>query len=434
VSEEPGADIELDAAQATRSRRGWRVANPWASLRGLPREIWVLCLATLVNRVGTMALLFLVLYLTARGWTARDAGLLVSAYGVGSVIASPLGGRLSDRIGAHRVVLGSLVFAGAILILYPLVDGRVAIFAVTMLWSLTAEAYRPASFTLVSHAARPEQRRAAFAAHRAAVNIGASLGPALGGFLARVAMPALFVVDGLTSLAAAAVLWFANRGREKHTGAIAPADVTTEETRETGAPHAGRLGLLADRRFVRLLIGVLLLATVFFQVVSTLALDLVRGQGMSESSLGLLYALNAVLVVLFEIPLSVRLGAWPAPRALGLGALFISAGIGATAFAHDFLTAAVTVVVWSVGEMLVFPSGSSYVSEITSAARRGEAMGLYTAAFGAGFILAPLLGTWALGRWGADVTWASAFALGCVAATMLVRLDAPAREVVPSAA
>jgi predicted MFS family arabinose efflux permease len=419
VSEDGGSARRIDTP---RLRPRLRIPNPWAALAGMPRDVWMLCAATLVNRAGTMALLFLVLYLTERGWSAREAGWVVSVFGIGSLVAAPLGGRLCDRIGARRVVLGSLALAGVFLIVYPFATGRIAVYGLTLLWSLSGEAFRPASYTLVSHAAPAAQQRPAFAALRMSINLGASVGPALGGFLARVWMPALFLVDGVTSIAAAVVLWWSGRRRR------GSPDAAVAGAGHPAHPSTSRFGLLADSRIVRLLAGMLLLTTVFFQIMSALPLDLVRGQGMSEAELGLLFGLNALLVVLFEVPLSVRLGTWPASRAMAIGALLIAAGVGATAFAHDFATAAVTVVVWSLGEMVLFPTASAYVSEITTPARRGEAMGLYTAAFGAGFILAPLLGTWALERWGADRMWFGAFVAGCIAAASLARLHTAKNE------
>ena len=48
--------------------------NPWSGLKGLPRGMWVLALSTLVNRLGTMVVFFLALYLVqGRGWTEAQA-------------------------------------------------------------------------------------------------------------------------------------------------------------------------------------------------------------------------------------------------------------------------------------------------------------------------------------------------------------------------
>ena len=95
--------------------RQWIVPrmNLWRSLRGLPRDLWVLSVATLINRLGTMAIPFLVLYLTRElGWSAPRAGLALGVYGAGSIIAAPISGRLCDRIGGLPIIRASLLGAG----------------------------------------------------------------------------------------------------------------------------------------------------------------------------------------------------------------------------------------------------------------------------------------------------------------------------------
>src|SRR5258706_2570861 len=73
----------------------------WRALRGLPREVWVLFAATLVNRMGTMALPFLVLYLTrSLAFTPAGAGAVVALYGACAIASSPFGGRLAGRLPA----------------------------------------------------------------------------------------------------------------------------------------------------------------------------------------------------------------------------------------------------------------------------------------------------------------------------------------------
>ena len=84
--------------------------NPWRGLGALPPKIWIHFTATLVNRMGTMAIPFLVLYLTKDvGFTAEHAGLMLSLYGLGSLVASPFMGKLADRVGPVLVMKASLV-------------------------------------------------------------------------------------------------------------------------------------------------------------------------------------------------------------------------------------------------------------------------------------------------------------------------------------
>src|SRR5260221_13460052 len=100
----------------------------WASLRGRPREVWVLFAATLVNRMGTMALPFLVLYLTrGLGFPAGRAGAMLALYGVCALVAAPLSGRLCDRVGPLRIMQASLILTGAALLLYPFAGTTAAV-------------------------------------------------------------------------------------------------------------------------------------------------------------------------------------------------------------------------------------------------------------------------------------------------------------------
>src|SRR5260221_14686887 len=92
----------------------------WRALRGLPREVWVLFAATLVNRMGTMALPFLVLYLTrSLAFTPAGAGAVVALYGACAIASSPFGGRLPDRVGPLAVLRGPLFATGTLLPAYP---------------------------------------------------------------------------------------------------------------------------------------------------------------------------------------------------------------------------------------------------------------------------------------------------------------------------
>lgn len=390
--------------------------NPWRGLRGLPRDVWILCGASLINRAGTMVLPFLVLYLTkALGYSDARAGAIMAIYGGLSLVASPISGRLCDRYGARTVMRASLVASALVMLAFPLVKSFPAVIAATALLSVTGEMFRPANMTLLSELAEGPLRKPAFALARLAVNLGMSVGPAAGGFLAAVSFPALFIVDGVTALAASAVIIFALRPKPS----AAPSSASG-----TGSAAMSRsfLGVFADRRLLFFFLLMLPPATIFFQHTSTMPLYIVRDLGLPETMIGLLFTVNTWLIVLVEVPLNAATARWPHRLALALGALLIGIGFGAIALATGPISLAVTSVIWTFGEMILFPGSSAYVADIAPPARRGEYMGVYSMSFGLCFTFAPPLGLAVLNRFGGRALWLGTLALGVVAAALMTRL------------
>ncbi len=386
--------------------------NPWRTLSGLRREIWVLCAAMLINRAGTMVMPFLVLYLNRElGLPAERAGLALTAFGIGSLATAPLAGRLADRIGALGLMRLSLVLSGFLILALPLARTFPAVLVMTFAWAVAGEAFRPGNLALLSALASPEQRKAAFALNRLAINLGMSVGPAAGGFLAALSFGWLFWVDGLTTLAAAAVLVLFLRA-----GAVrAAADAAS-------GPRAGNgtaRGALRDRRFLAFLLALLPSGLIFFQLTGALPLYLVRDLHLPEWAFGTLFTVNTLLIVALEVPLNAATAAWPHRASLPLGALLCGVGFAATGLVSGFSGAVASVVLWTFGEMVLFPGSSAAVSDLAPASRRGEYMGLYTMVFSLSLAVGPYLGTSMLERMGPRVLWGGCALLGTASSLAL---------------
>ncbi len=401
--------------------------NPYRGLRGLPADVWVVAVTTLVNRAGMMALPFLVLYLTKHlGVSASLAGLSISAYGVGGLVTAPIAGRVADRIGPFAVLRGSLVLTGIVLLVMPLVKSFSLILVLTFTWALVADAARPATMLALTGSTPPEQRKAAVALNRLAVNLGMSVGPAVGGFLALVSFPLLFVVDGLTSLAAAlvlsALLWW--RRDAMH---------ATEKTTPHEAGHRPRVttGPLTDHAAVMFLAAAFLMNMVFSQHQGAMPLYLVRDLGYRESFYGGLFVLNTLIIVAIEVPLNVAMAHWNARVALGLSTFLVAVGFGALGLVAAPVPIAITVIVWTFGEMIFFPTAVAYVAELAPAGRTGEYMGVFSGAISLALIVGPWLGALMLDRYGASVTWSAVFVCG-VAGSAICMLSRQGASVVPA--
>jgi MFS family permease len=368
---------------------------------GLPRSIWLLAAGTLVNRSGTMVLPFMSLYLTAKlGFSAVEAGRILGLYGIGAIAGAYLGGWLSDRIGAVRVQTLSLLGAGAGFLVLGALTGRAAISTAVLLLSIVAECFRPALFTAIAQHSPLEVRTRSFALIRLAVNLGMSVGPAVGGILAVHHYHWLFVADALTCWAAAAMLW-ATLGRH----ATARPAARTSLSLPTGSPWR-------DRPYLAFLLLAVVLGTVFFQLLSTIPLYLRESYGLPESKIGVLLALNAVIIVGFEMVLLRSIEHLDHLRVVGLGCFLVCAGFGLMPFGRGVAYAAFTIVVWTLGEMLTLPLANAVASHRADSGQAGRYLGAYSLAFSVAFVLAPLIGTGIYQRLGPDVLWHAVTGVG----------------------
>jgi MFS family permease len=383
--------------------------NSWKELAKLPRRIWILSAAALINRAGTMALPFLTLYLVKEiGMTPGRAGAMLGLYGAVALLAGPVAGRLCDRVGTRPMMLWCLALSGVAMLLFPLAktEGRVA--ALLAFWSLTSEGFRPAIMAAVSESAPESMRKQAYALNRLAVNIGMSLGPALGGFLAAFSFKSIWLVDGATSLAAALVL----------RAALPPAPARA--TRAEGAAVSAQ-GLL-DPRLRFAILAALPVSLVFFQHEGALPVHLVSDLGLSPSFYGLLFTINTAVIVALEVPINHATAHWSDRRTLSLGSALFAAGFGLYGLADARWEIAAATVVWTFGEMVLMPGLTAYISGISPEERRGEYMGLYLMGFSLAFMAGPWAGLWALEHWGSGPLWAASFFVGMASAALFAKL------------
>jgi predicted MFS family arabinose efflux permease len=395
----------------------------WKGVGDLPRPVWVVFASTLVNRAGSMVLTFLVIYLIrVRGFSPQRAGFILFLYGVGAIVAAPLAGRLADRWGSVPLMRASLFLSGTMLLVYPLARSFPALIVATIALATLTESFRPAAMSFFGEVVEPSRRKSAFSVYRLAINLGMAIGPAIGGVLATISFRYLFLVDGGTSLAAGVVLLLSGLTLpKKKATTVGPPPTTETRLRLATAAHA-------DMKFLFFLASVLPVVVVFFQHISSMPLYIVEELGNSPRTFGLLFSLNCFLIILLEVPLNAATSHWPHRRTLALGALLSGAGFGAMAFAESIPALALTVVIWTFGEMFFFPASAAYATDVAPDSRRGEYSGLYTMTFSIAFALGPWAGTAVLQHSGSRTLWGLTFVLGVVAALLFVRLPEPAKH------
>lgn len=393
---------------------GRRLAGHYrAAYSGVPRGAWILAAADFINRSGFMVLVFLNIYLTKRlGFTLLQAGRILSAFGLGSVAGGYLGGALVDRIGIRRVMLGSLFGSGLLLIGTGYLKGYEPVLGILFLYGVVSAAIFPAGDTAMSRFCYGEMRSRGFALRRLASNLGITFGPVIGGYLILLDYRWLFWVDGLTTIASAAVLaLFLKDLPEAAPAAAGPA---------AGLPDPARTPW-RDRPFLLFMGCFLLLMTVFSQLFSTFNLYLNTNYKLAENRIGPLWAVNTVLIVSIEMALIHALRRRSEMKIVTLGAVFISLGFAVLPLGRSFGFAALSVVVWTMGEILTMPLAATVVAGRAGVAS-GRYMGVLSLVFSLAMLVAPFVGNWLYGLIGGDALWPVMGAAGLVSAAGIFSL------------
>lgn len=384
------------------------------SFAGFSREVWLLTLVSFVNRAGTMVVPFLSLYLTKdMGLTLEQVGWIMSCFGGGSVVGSWLGGRLTDRIGFYDVMIGALLTSGLAFIGLQFVRGYVPFCIGIFILMVLADGFRPAIFVAIRTYARPENRTRAVTLIRLAINLGFSVGPAVGGFLiAHSGYAGLFWVDGLTCLAAMGLMLLALPRWRAHSESRA--------ARRTDGRSPYR-----DTAYLFFLSTMVFISVPFLQYFSTVPLFYSQVHGLSETYIGFLLGANGLLIFLVEMPLI----KYCEDRAYGL---FPILRFSVLLFALSFIVLNVFpnmaflwvgMLLMTVGEMLNFPFMNRFAYDRADHGPPGAYMALFTISWSVAHIVGHTLGLNLVDRLGFTSTWYIFSALLLVAMAMLFALQ-----------
>lgn len=419
-----------------------RIGNVYRqAYSGLPRRAWILFSVNLVNSSGAMVIFFLSLYLTRKlGFTPARAGQALSLYGLGSLGGAFFGGWVADKMGSVTVQKTSLFLSGTFLISLGFVRQPWALLPLLFLFALAAGSLYPANVTSMAAVCPRDLQVKGFALNRLAGNLGATIGPAVGGVLALRDYRLLFWADGLTSLAAAAVFALMWKGagrvvREREGQAkkedpdagtlVAAGDVKAASEAGTSVvtvPPGGSRTPWRDRPFLVLLIILFVWSSVFIQLLSTFPLYMRDAYGLPENHIGQLFAVNTVLIVFLEMILMEKIRRRSLPRMISLSFIFLGAGFGLMPLGRGLIYAAFTVVVWTFGEMLSIPLVTTMISARADDRTRGRYMGLNSFVFSLALIVAPAAGLAVYGRFGGPTLWYGCAGVGVLLAGAMTLL------------
>ncbi|GAA1900975.1 MDR family MFS transporter [Streptantibioticus ferralitis] len=376
------------------------------TVSGLPRAFWWLWTSTLINRLGGFVVTFLALYLTLdRGYSASYAGLVAALYGLGGAVAAIVGGVLTDRVGRRTTMLLAQVGAAVTTAVLGFVTHPVAIAAVACAVGVTSNASRPAVQAMMADLVPAEDRVRAFSLNYWAINIGFGVSAAAAGLIAAHGYLLLFLGDAVATLLCALVVFV----KIPETRPSTPARDTA-----VAEPSAGLGQVVRDGRFMALVGLTFLIATVLQQGSTTLSVSMGKA-GLTTSQYGLVIGLNGLLIVLLQIPMTRLMRDRSRAALLVTATLLQGWGFGLTVFAGSAAFYALTVAIWTLGEIMAAPTLMAVVADLSPTHARGRYQGMYSLAWSAATFLGPMAGGVALDRWGSAM-WPVCGVVGTVAA------------------
>lgn len=366
---------------------------------GLSAPTWWLSLIMLINRSGTMVLPFMTIYLISPevGYSIGDAGIVMGLFGLGAIAGGYLGGWLTDKIGFSLVQFMALMGGGALFLVLGQMHSFSGICIMSFLLSMVNESFRPANAAAIAHYSNPDNRTRSFSLNRLAINLGWAVGSAVGGLIAAYDYELLFWVDGCTNMAAGVLMLFllppARRQPATATAETLPADTTHTAYR--------------DKVFLWFIAFTILYAACFFQVFNNLTAYYKNVLHFSEQYIGLLNAMNGLLITVIEMVLVFKLEGRQSKL------YYITLGVFLCAIAYIMLNvfhmnaglAIVMMIIITFGEMFAMPFMNSYWIARSAHHNRGQYAGLYTIAWSIAQTLGPFLGSQVADHSGWPLLW-----------------------------
>ncbi|RAJ82132.1 putative MFS family arabinose efflux permease [Chitinophaga dinghuensis] len=372
---------------------------------GLSPATWWLSLILLINRSGTMVIPFMTVYLTQHlHFTIGQAGIVMACFGSGAIVGASLGGWLSDKIGFYQVQFWSLFSNGLLFILLGQMHTFPQICICVFALSSVGDAFRPANSIAIAAYSKPENRTRSYSLNRLAVNLGWSVGPAIGGILASFSYDLLFWADGATCITAAILM------RVFLPPVPAPAKSHADKS-------STKDGVWKDKIYIWFLGFAMLSAICLFQFSSIVPLYFKEVLHLEEWAIGLNMSVNGIMIAVIEMVMIYHLdGRMPNLLFIVRGALVVClAYIFLSAMPAFWIVASVFMVIITFGEMLTLPFMNSFWIARSKDHNRGQYAALYTISYSVANIVSPTAGAFVVGHLGFRIWWGLT-AFGCVLA------------------
>jgi len=341
-------------------------------IKEYPKPFKILVLATFIDRLGGFLLFpFFSVYLIDHfNVTIIEVGFLFAVFAGGSIIGSTIGGALSDKYGRRSMLLLGLISSGIGSILMGIVDDLYLFFLIAAVLGILGDLGGPARQAMVVDFLQEDKRADGFGLLRVAVNLSATIGPILGGFLVSQSYMILFISDAVSSLITALIVFTVI----PETKPEMQDDKPEESVMKT---IIGYKEVLKDSVYIMFLAVSAITVLVYMQLNSTLSVFLWDVYEFPLEWFGALLSMNALMVVLFQFWITKMISKYAPMKMMAFGTLLYMIGFGMYGFISETYLFFVAMAILTIGEMIVIPVSQATVAQFAPEDKRGRYMAVY---------------------------------------------------------
>ena len=356
------------------------------TLAEYPRGFWMLMGINFINFLGNNLIFpFFALYISKKfGASMTQVGLLFTFFTISGFIGSTIGGAMTDRFGRKSMLIFNLITSALFNLAMGFAPSLSFCYGVALIGGIIASAGGPAGQAMIADLVPEGKRAGAFGIFRVVFNTAVAIGVAIGGLVATRSFLALFIADAVLSSICAFLVYFYLKETKP--------DTQPGQAKESLATtFAGYLEVIKDKGYM-LFLGAAFLAWLVAQNFSTtLGVFLRDVKGIPESGYGMLISMNAVIVILFQIPLTRRIEKFKPMVMMAIGSGLFAIGYLSYAFTNSYALYALAMVVITMGELVFEPVRQASVAAFAPEQMRGRYMAIEGHSISIAYAVGPLL-------------------------------------------
>ncbi|QEE17297.1 MDR family MFS transporter [Promethearchaeum syntrophicum] len=342
-----------------------------------PDTFWVITLGSFIDQIGGFMLMpFISFYMTSTfGIGMIEAGIVFLIVGLGSLVGGIIGGALTDKFGRKSMALYGLLMSGLFSLILIFINNLTTLYIVVGLMGLVGSLGGPARGAMIADVLPPEQRAEGYGILRVAINLSATIGPALGGFLLGQGFMWIFIGDAVTS-AITAVIFYIKVPETKPIKKIEDTDIPAKpET--VGQSMGGYKDVFKDWKFM-FFIGISMIMTlVYMNMNFTLPVFLIDDLSFSPQIYGWLISMNAFMVVVLQFYITRKVKKFPALIVIAIGNLLYGIGFAMYGFISSLAFVFIAMIIITIGEMIIAPFSEAIAATFAPEDKRGRYLAVY---------------------------------------------------------